>query len=117
MCPELSALIRKYDERLGNLGRGHQLQIEEIIPIVRKLRQNGFVQYQTPGRSGPDGKYIPLYDSISDECSGIPAGGVWFGFVRGDNADIVTFEVGFLADKEFHKKTGLTLAQAIEGAY
>lgn len=115
LCSEIADLVKKYDERLGDVGRGHQFQLEEIILIVRKLRQNGFVPYQTPGKCGADGKYITIYAS-----SGMPTGGVWFGFVRGDNshsADIVAFEVGFLAAKEFQKKTGITFATAIEGAY
>jgi hypothetical protein len=49
------------------------------------LSPDGF--YETPGKSGPDARFIQLYGA-----SGGPAAGVWFGFVR--NQDLYTFNPG-----------------------
>ena len=49
------------------------------------LSPDGF--YETPGKSGPDSRFIQLYGA-----SGAPAAGVWFGFTR--NQDLYTFNPG-----------------------
>ncbi len=65
--------IRSYDPRLGDIGRGLCLPIEEIARIIPVLERHGFTRY----RGLRDEEYFQLYDDV-----GRPKARVWYAFLR-----------------------------------
>lgn len=110
--PHLQKLVHYFNPRLGDLGRGHAMRLEEILKIRQELLVYGFEPYLTPGLQGFNSQFIPLYGT-----SGSPAYGIWFGFVRkhDDKNEVIAFETSPEEVREFCRITDYkSLHQAMD---
>jgi hypothetical protein len=102
--PHLQKLVHHFDTRLGDMGRGHALPLDQIIDMRKELLQYGFEPYLTPGLTGFNSQFIPLYSP-----AGMPAHGIWFGFIRErqgkEKGECIAFEVTPKDVKEFCDRT------------
>lgn len=84
----LPSLIRRYNQRRGDLGRGSFFPAEKVIALERILLKSGFAPYQPWAED--QSRFIQVYGFTGAPCSVL-----WFGWIRSHTdggGEVVAFE-------------------------